>query len=76
MEWFKVTEKLPNPGDVVRVFDGEIAVTMGVNKDRIFVPFPGLPHPTNNVTHWAYEPLPGPILQYITYQTIQLTKGD
>lgn len=69
MEWFNVKDKLPNPGDIVRVFDGNIAVTMGVNKDRIFVPFPGLPH-VHSVTHWAYEPLPRPVVIYVMNQTL------
>ena len=67
MEWFSVTEKMPNPGDIVRVFDGNVAVTMGVGKDQTFIPFPGFPQ-VHHVTHWAHEPLPIPVLIYITHQ--------
>ena len=69
MEWFDINDKKPKPLSLVRVFAGDIAVTMSVDKDGIFVPFPGMPHVNGQVTHWAYEPYPMKILQYIISET-------
>ena len=67
MEWFDIDEKKPEPLSLVRAYDGNIAVTMGVNKDGLFVPFPGLPHTNGIITHWAYEPHSDLKLGVITY---------